>query len=420
MSSYSENIMDLITQLVKGSFTTKHIRITDLEEYCFQHILRYISLKQLFYIRGVNKYFLKNVDQYLQNERVMKYTCDLNGIKMLNGEYVFNGRLFDFILSKMPNVRVIKFDERDEMCGALSTTHYNVIQSMAYNLIMLNELHITRCRAITKPNIELLVETFPNLTHLTITLYNENLVKIIVERLTNLKYFNLDQSILSDYGQHLVHFGSKIRTFIAAPDYNDFKYSIINGLLKGYGRNLEELVLKIKALDRDSVLFDTIGNEFAELISFKCHFESKRITINSLIISGLSKLSKLKVLYLEESNLSNPYISVFDDESLLSIMRECSQLEELTINAGKNDNKDIKNITDYSLSQTNQLLPNLTLLRLKSVDITDETLISIELLNKLKSLHLDSIQSVSKNGIKNLMDNCLHLDIIDVHKCGNE
>lgn len=109
--------------------------------------------------------------------------------------------------------------------------------------------------------------------------------------------------------------------------------------------------------------------------------------------------------------------SVFDDESLLTIMRGCSQLEELTVITGKINESKCKYITDASLSLIDQLLPNIRILLLKSVDITDKTLNSIEQLNKLESLRLDSLQSVSDNGLKNFIANCTHIRRIDVHNC---
>jgi hypothetical protein len=152
---------------------------------------------------------------------------------MSNGEYTFNGMAFDFILSKMPNIRVMRFEKCPEMYGALATTNYEIIRSLCNNLFMLNELHISRSRGLDKNSFQLLVDWFPNLTHLTVSLYNEASVEIIVKGLANLKYFNLDDSVLDDYGPHLEHLGFKIHTFIAAPDHNNHKQSIIDGLLNG-------------------------------------------------------------------------------------------------------------------------------------------------------------------------------------------
>ncbi len=227
--------MDILTQLVKGSieFLTKTIRITDLDSDSFQQILKYLSLADLFMCRGVNKYFMKNIDEYLESVRIMTYNCELNGIKMRNGEYIFNWGAFDFILSKMPNLRILRFGKCPHMFGALATCGFNIVESIAYNLVMLNQLHITRCRALNRSSFELLVDSFPNLTHLTVTIYNESYVEIITKGLTNLKYLNLDQSCLSDYGSHLTHFGPKICSFIASPDHNDHKKSIIDGLVNG-------------------------------------------------------------------------------------------------------------------------------------------------------------------------------------------
>ena len=234
MNSVS-SVMDAFSHLVKGSIEmiTSHTKITDLDEHSFHHILEYLTLHEVFLCRRVNKYFMRQIESYLENYRHFTYDCRMNGIKMLNGEYVFNGLTLDFMLSKMPNVRVMRFERCPEMRGALATTTFNIIRSLANNLVMLNELHITRTRALDRPSIQLLVDWFPNLTHLTMTVYNETLVEIVVRGLANLKYFNLDDSVLNNYGPHLEHLGLKIHTFIAAPDHSNYKTSIIDGLLKG-------------------------------------------------------------------------------------------------------------------------------------------------------------------------------------------
>ncbi len=178
--------------------------------------------------------------------------------------------------------------------------------------------------------------------------------------------------------------------------------------------------MNIKIDESDNTLFDLIGQELTDLLLFKCHFDSKRVTIDYPIISGLSKLSKLKVLRLEENVVMDQTHSVFDDESILSIMKGCAQLEELTIIVGKNNKTQSKCITDSSLSLIDQLLPNLRVLILKSVDITNETLNSIERLNNLETLRLDSLQYISDNGLKNFIANCSHITRMDIHNCSQE
>ncbi len=191
-------------------------------------------------------------------------------------------------------------------------------------------------------------------------------------------------------------------------------------LILGNGRYLKHLELNIKTNESDNTLFDLIGQELTDLLLFKCHFDSKRFTIDYPIISGLSKLSKLKVLRLEENIVMGPMHSVFDDESILSIMKGCAQLEELTLIVGKNNKTQSKCITDSSLSLIDQLLPNLRVLILKSVDITNETLNSIERLNNLETLRLDSLPYISDNVLKNFIANCSHITRMDVHNCSQE
>jgi hypothetical protein len=178
--------------------------------------------------------------------------------------------------------------------------------------------------------------------------------------------------------------------------------------------------LNIKIDESDNTLFDLIGQELTDLLLFKCQFDSKRVITDYPIISGLSKLSKLKVLRLEENVVMGPMHSVFDDQSILSIMKGCAQLEELTIIVAKNNKTQSKCITDSSLSLIDQLLPNLRVLILKSVDITNETLKSIEQLNNLETLRLDSLPYVTSNGLKNFISNCSHITRMDVHNCSQQ
>ena len=243
MNSVS-SFMDVLSHLVKGSMEMmhNHINITDLDEITFHHILQYLPFYDLFLCRRVNNYFKRQIDTYLETSQHFTYDCKLNGIHISNGEYVFDGHTFDYIMSKMPNIRVMKFQRCPEMWGALATTNYDIIRSLCNNLIMLNELHITRSRALDKASFKLLVEWFPNLTHLTVSLFNDNSVEIITKGLANLKYFNLDESVLDDYGPHLEHLGLKIHTFIAADDHNRHKHSIINGLLKGIYQRIDKII----------------------------------------------------------------------------------------------------------------------------------------------------------------------------------
>lgn len=177
--------------------------------------------------------------------------------------------------------------------------------------------------------------------------------------------------------------------------------------------------MKTKIFDSDQTLFDKIGLEFSELSSLKLTISSRRTVRNNKLLSGLSKLSELQELHLEEKKIFRQFYSVFDDESMISIMRGCHRLESLILMIGGRhrttcDGTIEKCLTDSSLSLIDQLLPNIRYLSLKSVDITDQTLDSIERLQKLKTLRLDSLSAVSSAGLQNFMINASQINRLEV------
>ncbi|CAG2105602.1 unnamed protein product [Medioppia subpectinata] len=426
------DIMDVLSHIMKGSVDLlgrRQTHITDLDEHSFHHILQYLSLFDVFLCRKVNKYFLRQIDAYLENCRQMTYNCKLNGDHFFNGEHVFNGRAFDSVVARMPNIRVMRFKRCPKMRSSLATTNYNIVSSLTNHLIMLNELHLTRCRSLDTKSLKLLVEWFPNLTHLTLSVYNETSVEIIAKGFANLKYFSLEDSVLEDYGNHLQHLGLKIHTFVAAVDHNNHKNSLITGLLNGNGRYLRALDMRIKVFDSDYTLFNTMGTEFNDLLSLKLVFQSKRTVDDNQMLSGLSGLSSLTHLHLEENRIYSNFQSVFEDNSMLSIMRNCRQLESLSLISGgkhaqtsSDDNNtatNFRSLTDASLSMIDQLLPNIRHLSLKSIDITDRTLSSIERLYKLKSLRLDSLAGLTFDGLQEFMTNATQINRLEVINCLN-
>ena len=181
--------------------------------------------------------------------------------------------------------------------------------------------------------------------------------------------------------------------------------------------------MRIKAHDSDQTLFDTIGQEFCDLLSLKLSITSRRTFANNKLLSGLGKLSELKTLHLEEKKIVQQFYTVFDDESILTIMRGCPQLESLVIISGgksKQINESYnQSVSDDSLSLIHELLPNIKYLSLKCVDITDKTLDSIEKLRKLRSLRLDSLSLVSSFGLQNFMLNATQINRLEVINCLN-
>ncbi|XP_054160283.1 uncharacterized protein LOC128958448 [Oppia nitens] len=436
LNSLTDSLMDTLSHIVKGSVELirhpKHI--TDLDEHSFHHMLRYLPLTDVFVCRQVSRFFLRQADSFLENCHHLTYGCRLNGVHISNGEYVFNGQVFDYVVSKMPNIRVMKFAKCPEMRFALATTNYDIIFTLTNHLVMLNELHITRCRALDMKSIKLLVDWFPNMTHLTVSVYNETSLEIITKGLANLKYFNLDDSVLDNYGNHLQLLGLKIHTFIAAADHNNHKTSIIDGLLNGNGRDLQVLDLRIKVFDCDQQLFDRIGKEFSELTSLKIVLQSRRTVRNNALLAGLSQLTHLKQLHIEETKRYKNFHSVFDDNSILIVIKNCRQLESLSlISGGKHelltgDINDIdanernksalyKSLSDMSLSQLDELLPHLKQLCLKNLDITDRTLESLERLSKLRSLRLDTLPGLTFDGVQDFMANATQINRLEVVNC---
>lgn len=360
-----------------------------LNDHCLFNIFRFLDLDDLIRLRLVCHRINKTIEDYFQLQSSFNYDCRINGNRMFLGQYLFNIGAFDFIMKKMPNIRSLYFDRCKMLRSCLATCHYNLLDTMASTLKNLKELHIGRAFFITPESLQRFIKSFPELTHLTITLYNESSLSLIVEGFKKLTYLNLDHSVLYGYAQILEHLPSSIKTLILPLDHKNDKFEIIHSLLKGNiegfsrfckfkirflslgpGINLErfEIDINISDIMEDKKFFDLIGQKMSNLQWFQCRlacsasanpykiehiddiFDQNSATDANLIgdidgnnnlryhchfefISALHHLKNLRVLILKERDYfgDEPRCSLFDDGSLIKIFQHCPQLMMLSL-----------------------------------------------------------------------------------------
>lgn len=207
--------------------------LIDLDEECLFEIFRNLTLQNLASLRATCSFLNKAVGDYLAKCDAFTYTCRLNGVELSNGQYQFNLIAFESALKSMPNLRILSFERCSVMKSILATAHVDIMDMITNNLAHLKELHISRSLAINQNSIALLVAYYPKLTHLTMDIFNEKQLEMIIEGLDHLKYLNLGNSILTNYGTSLRKLSSRIKTFIAPYDYKNEKMFILKNLCEG-------------------------------------------------------------------------------------------------------------------------------------------------------------------------------------------
>lgn len=220
--------------LPNGEWTSSTTSLTDLDDYCLAKIFTYLDFRDLVRFRRVSRRLHYSVGEYFDTRKHFVYTCHVNGVTLdPNGRYKFNWAAFDFALQSMPNLRSFAFEKCSILKFTLATCNNDILERISANIYDLKMLQMPRSLAITPLTISRFAESFVELSHLTINIFNENLLHMIVGAFKHLKYLNLDESILYDYASALQRFGPAIRTFIAPMDLKDHKMAIIDALCDG-------------------------------------------------------------------------------------------------------------------------------------------------------------------------------------------
>lgn len=231
--------------LTYGQWSSTSTELTQLDDYCLAHIFQYLSFRDLVHIRHVCRRLHHSVDEYLDTRKHFTYTCDLNGMQLQNGNYHFNLCAFEFCLQRMPNLRSFSFEKCSVMKYTLANCSIDILAIICTHLYDLKMFHITRSLSITPQSISQMINTFNELTHLTINIFSEDILAIIIDGLSHLIYLNLDESILYDYEPILSRFKPNIRTFIAPEDLKDNKINLVEALTNGNFLNFLQIFIQL-------------------------------------------------------------------------------------------------------------------------------------------------------------------------------
>lgn len=220
------------------SSSSSSTSLADLDDYCFANIFRCLPLRDLVRLRRVCRRLHFSVGEYLDTRRHFVYSCAENGVALDgNGHYRFNLAAFDFALAHMPNLRSLAFERCSVMKLTMATCNQDLLERVTSSLYDLKMLQLPRSLAITPKAVDRLLAVFPELSHLTVTLFSEEMLAAIVDGLRHLKYLNLAESLLYDYAPLLRRLPPTIRTFIAPVDAKEGKGAMLDALCLGrFGR----------------------------------------------------------------------------------------------------------------------------------------------------------------------------------------
>lgn len=387
--------------------------INALDPDCFLIVFRYLSIHDLVQCRSVCQYWLQNVDFYFIKLTSFNFDGRLNGAERRNGQYIFNATAFNTIVTKMPNLRVLHLNKSKIVNNALAVSEYNVLLDVARHCPKIEQIHVGRCRGFNRAGFVTLVDNCATLTHLTITLYNEGQLEILIKGLPQLRYLNLRHSVLGNYAPCLEHLGDRIETLVAAPDYGNHKIDFIESLVKGNGRRLEELAVSIQVFLNDHLFFQRIAAELTNVRDFKCFVDSRKMSeATTPTFAGLHKLVNLEVLHLDERLVGSLWVSAVDDQSLLPILRHCSKLKDIRLWTDS-----VNFLTDSSISLIPQMCPHLGSLALKNAAVTDASLFALTSLGGLRRIKLHSLNYVTNNGLIDLVTMSNRIKAVQVDQC---
>lgn len=207
--------------------------ITDLDDYYLMYIYQYLNFDDLIRCRQVSRRFMESIDKYFCLQKKFVYNCQSHCVSLNNGHYQINIDAFKFIIKRMPNLQILRFERCSMMRSALAICHYNLFNDITQHLNNLKELHIGRAFFINADTLGQLARALPQLTHLTISIYNENLLQLIVEKFRKLSYLNLLQSAIYDYSEILRNLPSTIKTLILPITHINDQFKILQNLFNG-------------------------------------------------------------------------------------------------------------------------------------------------------------------------------------------
>lgn len=230
LTSYSFLSQNFLGRLPSNETTTSSVSLNDLDDYCLAQIFEYLDFKEIVRCREVCRRLHQSIMHYLDTRKQFTYDCKLNGTNLHYGQYRFNLAAFSGALQHMPNIRSLSFDRCSTMNLTLATCQLNLIEIICTNIYELREFHIGRSLSIDHLSLTKLIYDFPELSHLTVSIFNERHLELIVDGFSHLQYLNLDNSILSGYADILRRLSNNIKTFIAPGDFNNEKMSILDAL----------------------------------------------------------------------------------------------------------------------------------------------------------------------------------------------
>ncbi|CAG2116655.1 unnamed protein product [Medioppia subpectinata] len=133
----------------------------------------------------------------------------------------------------------------------------------------------------------------------------------------------------------------------------------------------------------------------------------KEITCPLDPIYGFSLISSLENLEILEN--SSNFVDI-SDETLLAIVSKCHKLRELLLALNTR-------VTDQSIAQIPQHLPQLSKLCITDTKISDYSLAILSELKSLVYLDISGSSGVTDAGVESMVDGCRTLEFMQLNRC---
>ena len=191
-------------------------------------------------------------------------------------------------------------------------------------------------------------------------------------------------------GQCLNRLGPQIQDVWIGLNHMSNCNSALRALVSGNGKNLLHLGLIVS--NYQTTDWSLITDNMKQLKSLKLTFGS----FKGSSLKEFSKLKNLEFLVLAEDS-RNDSESVLNDDSILPVLRGCSQLKSLAI-AGTKPNT--CRFTNRTIGQIPRLCRNMEQIRfLNANNIDDYCLSQLATIPSLLVLHLSSMNSITDRGV---------------------